>query len=33
MRVVSLEERGVRERLLMKAQEVQSQLRDRLSHK
>ena len=33
MRVVSLEERGVRERLLMKAQEVQAQLKDRLSHK
>jgi len=33
MRVVSLEERGVRERLLMKAREVQAQLKDRLSHK
>ena len=33
MRVVSLEERGVRDMLLRKAQEVQLQLREQLNHK
>ena len=33
MRVVSLEERGVRDMLLRKAEEVQMQLREQLVHK
>ena len=33
MRVVSLEEQGVRDMLLRKAQEVQLQLREQLNHK